>query len=245
MPMDAMGLADTELSLSGMSVGGIDEAALAELDAAAATKSLDDNLLRIAPARDMRGKIDEVVSLLEKMNPEALLRKQGPISKLTGADVEARLEFELASEKVLVATRQLKIAAQNGKRMHATLQAAVREIEADQIRLEAVIVAGRARLADAPGADDFMRSRYERRLANIIAMHTANRLTVEQMRLAETVLATLLDRFTDVETLLLPVWQRSVLAFANSAGSAKRQAGREFSDANGSLITFLKQDAPQ
>jgi hypothetical protein len=219
----------------------IDDAAVAELDAAAVARGFDDALLRMTPARDIRARIETVVGLLEKMDPAALLKKQGPISRLVGADVEARLQFELASEKVIAAVRQLKIAAQNGTRMRMMLDESVREIEADQSRFEAAIVTGRARLTQNGGSDQFTLARYERRLANITAMHAANILAIEQLKLAKVVLTSLLDRFTDVETLLLPVWQRHVLALASAAG-ATRQAGKDFSDTNDKLIDFLRQD---
>ena len=219
----------------------IDDAAVAELDAAAVTRGFDEALLRMTPARDMRARIETVVDLLEKMDPAGLLKKQGPISRLVGADVEARLQFELASEKVVAAMRQLKIAAQNGVRMRMMLDEAVREIETDQMRFEVAIMTGRGRLKCAAGSDEFMLARYERRLANITAMHAANILAIEQLKLAKVVLTSLLDRFTDVETLLLPVWQRHVLALASAAG-ASRQAGADFSETNTKLIDFLKQD---
>lgn len=224
------------------SAATIDDAALARLDVAAATRGFDDALLRMTPARDMRARIEAVIGLLRKMDPETLLKKQGPISRLTGADVEARLQFELASEGVLSAMRLLRIAAQNGVRMRMMLDEAGREIAADQERFEAAIIEGRGLLARAHGTDDFILARYERRLANIVAMHAANLLAIEQMKLAKAVLTTLLDRFTDVETLLLPVWQRQVLAFASSAGAARQKAGHDFEEINTKLIEFLTQD---
>lgn len=73
-------------------------------------------------------------------------------------------------------------------------------------------------------------------------MHTANMLTIEQLGLARTVLTALLDRFTDVETLMLPLWQRHMLALATSAGSARRRAGQDFAATNTQLIDYLSQD---
>jgi hypothetical protein len=67
-------------------------------------------------------------------------------------------------------------------------------------------------------------------------------MTIEQMKLARSVLTALLARYTDVDTLLLPVWLRNVVAFASSTGAAKRNAGKAFAEANLSLIDYLKQD---
>lgn len=222
--------------------GPLTQADVEGLDAAARTTEVDDALLRMTPARDIRARIGAVVGLLEKMEPQRLLRKQGPIARLTGADVEARLEFELASEEVLAAMRQLRVAAQNATRLLQMLERTRSEIAGDQHRLALAIEWGQERLTTCAGTEEFILARFERRLANITAMHTANTLTIEQIGLARTVLTSLLDRFTDVETLMLPLWQRHMLALATSAGSARRKAGQDFAATNTQLIDYLSQD---
>jgi hypothetical protein len=220
----------------------VDESAIAALDAAASTPAFDPDLLRIPAAADMRRQIALVVGLLEKLDHGKLLRKQNPISRLVGADVEARLEFELASERVLDAVSQLRIAAQNARRLSAKLATASREIATEQQRLETVIADGKLLLDTAVAGDEFHRARFERRLSNIMALHAANQLTVQQIALASRVITSLFDRFTDVETLLLPVWQRQSMALATAVGTDARHAAKDFSTTNVALIDFLKQD---
>lgn len=220
----------------------IDDRAIAALDAAASTPAFDPDLLRIPAAADMRRQISLVVALLEKLDHGKLLRKQNPISRLVGADVEARLEFELASERVLDAVSQLRVAARNARRLSAKLATATREIATEQQRLETVIADGKRLLDTAAAGDEFHRARFERRLTNIMALHAANQLTVQQIALASQVITSLFDRFTDVETLLLPVWQRQSMALATAVGSDARHAARDFSTTNVALIDFLKQD---
>jgi len=220
----------------------IDEASIAVLDAAASTAPFDADLLRMPAAADMRRRITAVVALLEKMDHGKLLRKHNPISRLVGADVEARLEFELAGERVLDAIGQLRVAAQNARRLGAKLTAAATAITAEQQRLDAVIDGGKQRLASAAPGDEFHRARFERRLSNIMALHAANVLTIEQIALASRIITGLLDRFTDVEMLLLPIWQRNALALATSVGASAKHAARDFSSANVALLDFLKQD---
>ena len=229
-------------------IGGalaIDEAAVERLDASARTRGIDEALLGMTPVRDLRSRIEAVVSLLERMDPARLLRKQGPIARLVGADIEARLQFELSSEQVLAATGQLKTATQNGRHLRTLLDAAGREIAADQIRFEAAITEGKERLAHATGTDPFILSRFERRLANIMAMHAANLLTIGQLAITREVLTALLDRCTDVETMLLPVWHRYVLALASSSGSGLKRAGKDFTEVHTNLIEFLKEGLQQ
>jgi hypothetical protein len=222
----------------------LDEHAVAALDEAANGLTFDLDLLRTTPARDIRTQIEATVALLERMDHRALLRRQGLLSRLTGADIEARLEFELASQKVLAAAGKLREAAQNGRRILALLTETREQLAIEQTRLEQTIAAGRQLLATCPDADDFVVARFERRLANLMAMHAANVLTIEQISLAVGVLAGLLDRFTDVDTLLLPLWERSVLAMAHATGARlQREAAGEFAQCQQTLVTHLKQDA--
>lgn len=221
----------------------LDESSVAALDTAAQSPGFDLDLLRTTPARDMRIQIEATVALLEQMDHRAVLSKRGFLSRLTGADVEARLEFELASQRVLVKVQQLRQSGQNARRVGTLLKKARNELESEQSRLEQVISKAKLLLSASSGADDFVVARFERRLSNIMAMHAANILTIRQIILAEDVLTGILDRFTDFETLLLPLWQRNVLALAHTSGGRARQAvANDFAQSHRALISFLKQD---
>lgn len=221
----------------------LDEKSLAALDHAAETRPFQIDLLQTAPAREVRGQIEVVVNLLEKLDQRALLSKQNWISRLIGADVEARLEFELSAQNVMIAVGNLKLAAENGKQLILMLSKAREDIIAEQARFDQVIEAGQALLAANPNAEKFIAARFERRLANIMALYTANTLTLEQLRLATDIMASLLDRFTDVETVLLPLWQRNLVALVHASSiSMQRQAATEFSASNLQLIKYLKQE---
>jgi len=220
----------------------LDESAVLALDNAAQSSALDIDLLRTAPVHDVRIRIEAMVALLQKMDHRKLLSKQGPLSRLTGADVEARLEFELAGQKVMKSVSLLRQAAQNGQSVSILLKQALADIEIEQTRLEHVIFEAKALLNTPHDADEFVIGRFERRLSSMMAMHAANMLTVQQLALAENVLQGLLDRVTDVETLLLPLWQRNTLAFAHaSIGRPQRQAAHEFIQTHNQLINYLKQ----
>jgi hypothetical protein len=234
--------ASADLGQSGLLPDGLDETALAALDAAAHTAAFDMDLLRTPAARDIRLQIEAIVTLLRKMDDRAVLARQGLLSRLTGADVEARLEFELAGQNVLTAMGRLRRAAQNGRHVLGLLAAARADLVAEQARLEALIAAAKALLTTASAKDEFIATRFERRLANIMAMHAANILTIEQIGLAHGVLSGLLDRITDVDTLLLPLWQRNVLALAHaSVGSPHRDAARDFAHSHRQLISHLDE----
>ena len=224
----------------------LDAAALAALDRAAESEPFDTDILSSTPARDMGLKIAALVSLLEKLDHRDLLARQGFISRLTGADVEARLNFELATEKIQVEIEELRRAAKNARHTQTLLEKTRNDLIAEQQRLDEIIDDAKHLLSIGSRDEAFLVSRFERRLSNIMAIHAANIATIEQISLGMQVLMALIDRYVDVETMLLPLWQRNTLALAHAAGTRGEQtAVSDFEDAHNALIRFLKQDEEQ
>jgi hypothetical protein len=227
-----------------MLLGTLDDAAVAELDEAASGAGIDIDLLRSTPARDIRARIEAVLTLLQGVDHRALLAKQGLFSRLTGADIEARLRFEISAQHLVSAVARLREAALEGRRLRQLLAQARQDLGSEQERLQAVIAAAQALLGREAGSDASARDRFERRLANIRALHAANILTIGQMDLAEGVLARLLDRCTDVDTLIIPLWQGQAFALAQAAGrQSLARAAQDFTGTHRHLIAHLEQDA--
>ncbi|MBA9031693.1 hypothetical protein [Rhizobium leguminosarum] len=220
----------------------IDDDAVAALDMAARSPRMGNNILSSAPARDIRSSANELIGMLEEVDLQKMLRKQGLIGRFTGSDVEARLEFELASHRVADLFRQLSRAAQAGGRIRTILDRTRLELIDEQTRLARVIADAKLLVSQSNGSDLALVARFERRLSNIMAVEAANTLTIQQIELSTSVLASLLDRFTDIETLLLPLWQRNALAIIHGeAITARSSVVTAFLDAHSKLIGFLKK----
>lgn len=232
---------DLELPIDGP-ISQLNERALAALEEAAKTTSFDADLLQTRPAQDMRAKILEINGLLQGTDHQKFMRNQGWIARFTGADVEARLRFELASQMVAQKLEELRRTAQNGHRILDLLCKAEVEIMAEQTRFETVIANAQHLLAGAVDADEFLRSRFERRVSNIMSVSVANVLTLEQISLAKNVLTTLIDRVIDVDTTLFPLWQRTVLALAHASPAERKAAETDFVTSRGALIKTLQQE---
>lgn len=230
---------DCQLALS---ESAIDDAALAALDAASASSDFNSELLSTSPAMAIRRRIEALLTSVRLVNPAAMMNKQGWFSTFTGADVEARLIFELASQDVLAAGAELTRAAEQGRRAMRQLAAAKESILADQLRLEDAIAGAQGLLAAGrETADRFLLSRFERRLANIEAIHAANTLTLAQVDIAVDLLRALIDRCTDIGTVILPLWQRNVVAMLHATGSVERKtAYGEFAGTHSNLARFLE-----
>ncbi|TCM77091.1 hypothetical protein EV291_108110 [Rhizobium sp. BK068] len=221
----------------------LNEAAVEALDQASRVPNLNGDLLQSTPARDIRSGSERILALLQTVDMKRFFQKQTIFSRFTGADVEARLQFELASYRVMAAFREVRQAADNGRRVRALLAKAKLDLGEQQSKLAGVIEEAKVLLVKSrASADSFLVDRFERRLANLITMETSNTLTLQQMTLSESTLSMLLDRFVDIETMLLPLWQRNALAIAQGeVTSLRSQPAVEFLESHHSLIDHLQK----
>ena len=234
---DANGPAASFLSLA-----TIDEPAIIWLDEAARSFEFDADILRLPTALDIQRQIQATIAAIRATDHQALLAKQGFLARLTGADVEARLKFELAGENVLNAVQQLRQAATNGARVRRALLETRGRLVAEQARFDTVIDRAHSLLGRAAQRDEYQLARFERKLANLRALHASNVLAIEQIALSDRVLAGLLDRLGEVDGLLFPLWQRQMLAVAGTVGAFQRAAGQEYARVARQLIDYLDQD---
>lgn len=231
---DFSGIADARLVL--------DENALAALDAAGRSSGFDSELLQTTPAQDMRSKITDLVALLKATDHQKFLKKQSWLSRFTGADVEARLRLELANQTVATKVEELRRSVRHGMHIHDLLCNAEDDIKAHQGQLEIAIQDAQFLLANVQDADNFLRSRFERRLSNVLAINVANVLTLEQIALSKQILKTLIDRFLDVDSTLFPLWQRAMLALAHAPTCEQKVAESDLTTSQDDLIQILQQE---
>ncbi|MBV1688184.1 hypothetical protein KRR38_10990 [Novosphingobium sp. G106] len=156
-----------------------------------------------------------VVTALQRLDPERVARKQSWFHRFTGADLEARLEFEVSIATIGNEMRKLTMAAQDADRARQLMRLETAKLEDAHPRNEALILATRELLSR--GAEKADTSRLERRLGNLEALHASNQLGRAQMMLSVDHLSDLLDRYRDIEQLLFPVWQQHALSVAQSA----------------------------
>lgn len=220
----------------------LDENALAALDEAGRSSGFDSELLQTTPAQDMRSKITELVALLKATDHQKYLKKQSWLARFTGADVEARLRLELANQTVATKAEELRRSVHHGMHIHDLLCNAEDEIKAHQELLEIAIRDAHYLLANVQDTDDFIQSRFERRLSNVMAINVANVLTLEQIALSKQILKTLIDRFLDVDSTLFPLWQRAVLALAHAPTWEQKAAEADLTTSQDDLIKTLQQE---
>lgn len=146
----------------------------------------------------------------------------------TGAQLEQELSFGHVCAEI-------EASAELGVIESATLRELGEEMERDIVRLdgdiaaiEADVALGRTvaseryrRLRALAGRDDDTWQRLSRRVANLEATATALRLTQQQYRLAIEHGRTVVARFDEIRTLLIPIWYQR-MGFALFARRAER-----------------------
>jgi len=189
--------------------------ALAAFDAAISVVSPDEDLLSGAPARELMSAMASVVKSLRTIDAERVARRQGWFARFTGADIEARLEFELAIKSVSDQMHRLATSASAARHARNLMDREIAKLDASFAPNEALIMETRELLHSGPVTPDA--ARLQRRLANLEALHASNQLSRAQAMLAINNVVGLLDRYTEIQNLLYPVWQQHALAVAQGA----------------------------
>lgn len=219
----------------------INDEAVSWLDALARREPFDERLLQSAPAHNLRARCEAVVSLLRGIDINALNRSHNLIGRLSGADVEARLRFEMSMQTIGPAVAAASVAAQQARNFLRKLQNARASLIQDNPTLATDIEHATWLLDNGLHIDEQLTARYQRRVSNLMALHAANEQAIAQFALAQQVLIGLIDRFTDVETMLLPVWQRSATALVHACDRLHfKQSISDFSRIHKNLIASLE-----
>jgi hypothetical protein len=193
----------------------LDEESLRRFDAEMPAGVVDDVLLHTSPRRDLVAALAVVVTSLRAIDVEAVARKQGWLSRLTGADLEAAVLLERACRNLDNEMTSAGLAAKATEQSITLMRKTHTGLGADQECLDALVLAGHAALAlEGATVGPDLRARFERRVANAAALHAANTLAAAQLQIAIAHAGRLLDRFADVEKLLFPVWRRHAMAVA-------------------------------
>jgi hypothetical protein len=202
---------------------GLDVDALAMLENVSQSSAIDDTLLSPERAVEMRRAIRQALSTINRLDVEKLIGQHGWLARLTGADIEARLRFELAAKQVEAALEALEHASRRARALLAAMEGESAEIMRRQPDIEGAITIGQDMLASDNGADPGLRDRFERRLANLMAIHAANDLAFAQFHIAITGLTALLDRYTDIATVVVPLWRQHLFAILHAQARIRLQ----------------------
>ena len=164
----------------------------------------------------MTSAVHNLVEKLRRLNLDALFKTQNMFSQLTGADIEAKVRFELDVRQISHDVKQIQAQCFNARRLRRDLRVTLEQIGAEDHRHQRIIAAAHRALHAANDPDPVLKDRFERRLHNLETLRTSNAVTAAQIGLADTNLSQLIDRVEDATTTLFALWQREAFAIAQN-----------------------------
>lgn len=205
-------------NFSATSESGPDEESLAILDRGYLARDIDNNLLSPERASEMRRSISRALETISALDVESLVSRQGWLQRLTGADIEARLTFELAAKQVEAVLEALRISADRARQLLGGIEDECVALRNGQSGLAELIAFGERVAQQDDRCDPSLSDRFKRRLSNLIAIHSANEMAIAQFGLAAGGLKALLDRYTDIATVVVPLWRQHLFAILHTSG---------------------------
>jgi len=204
--------------ISSVGQAGPDEEALVVLNTGYETRVIDSELLSPERASEMRRGISRALATISSLNVENLIARQGWLQRLIGADIEARLTFELAAKQVESVLETLRISSERARRLLASMEDECVWLRNGQSGLAELIAFGERVSKRDDSRDPSLSDRFGRRLSNLIAIHAANEMAIAQFGLAVGGLKALLDRYTDISTVVVPLWRQHLFAVLHTSG---------------------------
>jgi hypothetical protein len=204
--------------ISSVGQTGPDEEALVVLDTGYETREIDSELLSPERASEMRRGIRRALASISSLNVEELVARQGWLQRLTGADIETRLTFELAAKQVEAMLEALRTSSERARKLLASMEDECISLRDGQSGLAELIAFGERVAGRDDRRDPSLSDRFGRRLSNLIAIHAANEMAIAQFGLAAAGLKALLDRYSDISTVVVPIWRQHLFAILHTSG---------------------------
>ncbi len=218
----------------------IDDAALEAFDAAIVPYAPAEELLSVAPGRGLSDTMAALVQSMRQLSVDQVNRKFNWYQRFTGLDLEARIRFDIATEQLSQQMEELVVAAEPARRMVRMLQSDLPRLHQARASNEALVDIAYAALRDRDG-NDFHVARLMRKVANLEAICASNKLAEAQITLSIDTLSSQIDRFSEIEKMLFPMWQQHALAIAqsHSLGSEANNLMLKFSQTHDQIARQL------
>ena len=207
------------------------------------------DLMESGSVSALSSKIAEIITALGDASPEQIAKAPNWFQRLTGAQVEKQVKYQVARKGLEQLIEEAKGHAQGVRDTLSSISKLIAGNEQEVEELRIFIQAGREYLDEQPDAgvvssDDLSfdkpRERFARKLANLETLLTSHQLSVTQMKLSRAQALGMLDRFGETDTVLVPVWRQNTLALiqtkhmspamVNAAAEAHRKLMHSFAE---------------
>ncbi|WP_234830832.1 toxic anion resistance protein [Pseudomonas savastanoi] len=207
------------------------------------------NLMESGSVGALSSKIAEILTGLSDASPEQITKAPTWLQRLTGAQVEKQVRYQVARKGLEELINEAEGHAQGVRDTLVSINKLISGNEQEVEELRIFIQAGNEYLEENPEAgvlpgDDLSfdkpRERFARKLVNLQTLLSSHQMSVAQMKLSRTQALGMLDRFGETVTLLVPVWRQHTLtliqtkhmnpAMVKAAAEAHRQLMQSFAE---------------
>lgn len=182
-----------------------------------------------APTTALAGKIAEIVTKLEDADPRKVAVKSNWIAKMTGADLENKVRYQVSRKAVDTLLAEADRMTVQVVMLVDQLDKMIETHAEESRNLRLRIVAGRAYLeanlaAGVPPEGEITfdnpRERFARRLTSMSALLSSHEMSVAQMRLVRVQALDMIERYHEISSVLVPVWRQHTLALVTNLKSS-------------------------
>ncbi len=200
-----------------------------------------------APTTLLAGKIAEIVTKLEDADPRKVQGKTGWLSRVTGADLETKIRYQVSRKSVDTLLEEANRLASRVLVLVDQLDQMIVEHAGETRKLKMRVVAGRRYLEANPTAGlppegelsfDNPRERFSRRLASMAALLSSHEMSVTQMKLTRGQALDMNERYHEISSVLVPVWRQHTMALVSNLKNSP-EAVAAAAKAHESLMTNL------
>lgn len=193
--------------------------------------------------------LETLLHLLKSADPQRVVRSWGFFQRFMGRDLEEQARFQYAQASIETVVEEAQAASQEVRKTIEALEHALADHQDEVAHLKVHIQAGHEFLAENPAAGllaeegvsfDSPRERLERRLANLQTLAASHAMSISQFRLSIANALSLLDRFSETVSVLLPVWRQHQLSLS-AMRNADPNTVAEASKAHQALLQDVSQ----
>ncbi|WP_454727724.1 MULTISPECIES: hypothetical protein [Cupriavidus] len=189
------------------------------------------DLMEQSPVTLLHQQLGAIMAGLPAAHPQQILRKSTWLSRLLGREIETHVRYQVSRRELEQRVATAQQTAQRVETLVQAIEAAMARSAGQVAELRACVQAGREYLDEHPEAGvpteavafDRPRERFTRRLTNLAMLLQSCEGETLQLGMARASAISMLDRFTETCTVLLPVWRSNIVALLNSANLSADQ----------------------
>lgn len=217
-----------------------DPSSLVSLEIATNLQYQEDKLhdfLRTSPTTKLSTLISECIAIIDLCDPSKSLKSSNWFRKFVGSELATKVCYQASITKLDELLEKAKKQANLIDAAFKNISKLIFDLNTKSAELSRNLVLGEHIIAHHLGeVEEQYRPFFKKRMTNLNALISANEMAIEQFQLAQSNALTIIHRFEEMETMVLPSWKSLAM---------QRSIAREFSPAQGEKVKRIYVNVKQ